>query len=198
MIPLQFRALLALGVAAAAGFSSGTTWAQDQAKEKPVVILDTSAGPITIELDPERAPITAANFLTYVDEGFYDGLIFHRVIPGFMIQGGGLDDKMHEKRKGQHDSIRNESRNGLSNVKGSIAMARTSDPNSATNQFFINLVDNKNLDTFGGGYAVFGKVIDGLKVVEAIGKVETSTRGAHGDVPVTPVYIKSAKRKAKG
>lgn len=199
MNPLKFGPALVLGFGLIAGFSFGTTSAQEQANDKPpVVVLDTSAGPITIELNPDKAPITVANFLKYVDDGFYDNLIFHRVIPGFMIQGGGMNDKMEEKFKGQHGKIKNESGNGLSNQKGAIAMARTADPNSAQNQFFINLVDNRNLDTYGGGYAVFGKVIGGMDVVEAIGRVQTSTRGPHGDVPVKPIYIKSAKRQAKG
>jgi cyclophilin family peptidyl-prolyl cis-trans isomerase len=199
MNPLKFGSALALGIGLLTGLASGTAAAQDEAKgEQPVVILDTSSGPITIALNPAKAPITVANFLKYVDDGFYDNLIFHRVIPGFMIQGGGMNDKMEEKSKGQYGKIKNESGNGLSNVKGSIAMARTADPNSAQNQFFINLVDNKNLDTYGGGYTVFGEVIDGMDVVEAIGKVQTSTRGPHGDVPVKPIYIKSAKRRPKG
>jgi len=196
MRSITFRTALALSFGILAGLSSGSASAQEQAGEKPpVVVLDTTAGPITIALAPDKAPITVANFLKYVDDGFYDNLIFHRVILGFMIQGGGMDDQMHEKQKGQKGPIKNESRNGLSNVKGSIAMARTADPNSAQNQFFINLVDNKNLDSFGGGYTVFGKVIGGMDVVEAIGKVQTSSRGPHADVPVKPIYIKSAKRK---
>jgi len=199
MNPLKFGSALVLGFGLVAGLSFGTAFAQEQTKvESAVVILDTSAGPITIALDAEKAPITVANFLKYVDAGFYDNLVFHRVIPGFMIQGGGMNDNMEEKSKGQNGKIRNESGNGLSNVKGSIAMARTADPNSAQNQFFINLVDNKNLDSYGGGYAVFGKVIGGMDVVEAIGKVQTTTRGPHSDVPVKPIYIKSAKRHAKG
>jgi len=159
-------------------------------------VLDTSAGPITLELDPEKAPITVENFLKYVDEGFYDNLIFHRVIPGFMVQGGGMDDQMNEKQKGKHDPIRNESGNGLTNKRGCIAMARTNNPHSATCQFFIDLKDNDFLDQ-GAGYAVFGKVTEGMDVVDAIAKVSTSNRGGHGDVPVKPIYIKSAKRKAK-
>jgi cyclophilin family peptidyl-prolyl cis-trans isomerase len=194
----RLGAPLVLGLGTLAGLSFGTAAAQDQAKaEAPIVVLDTSAGAITIELAPDKAPITVANFLKYVDAGFYDNLIFHRVIPGFMIQGGGMDEQMREKKEGQQAPIKNESSNGLSNVRGSIAMARTSNPNSAQNQFFINLVDNKNLDSFGGGYAVFGKVIGGMDVVDAIGKVQTSSRGPHGDVPVKPIYIKSAKRQAK-
>jgi peptidyl-prolyl cis-trans isomerase A (cyclophilin A) len=168
--------------------------AQEDSK-KPVVVVDTSLGAISIELDPEKAPITVKNFLTYVDEGFYDNLIFHRVIPGFMIQGGGMDDQMNEKRE-KHPAIKNESGNGLTNRRGTIAMARTNNPHSATCQFFINLKDNDFLDQ-GAGYAVFGKVVEGMDVVDAIAKVGTTNRGIHGDVPAKPIYIKSAKRKAK-
>ncbi len=161
------------------------------------MILDTSFGPISIELDPEKAPLTVENFLKYVDSGFYDNLIFHRVIPRFMVQGGGLDVDMKEKQEGKRASIKNESGNGLTNVKGSIAMARTNDPNSATCQFFINLVDNPRLDTFGGGYTVFGKVANGFDVVEKIAAVDTGNRGVHQNVPIKPVVIKSARRKPK-
>jgi cyclophilin family peptidyl-prolyl cis-trans isomerase len=163
----------------------------------PVVVLDTSFGPIAIELDLEKAPITAQNFLRYVDDGFFDNLIFHRVIPRFMIQGGGFDKDMREKSDGQHGKIKNESGNGLRNVRGSISMARTDDPDSAQNQFFINLVDNNRLDTYGGGYAVFGKVVDGIDVVDKIAKVSTGVHGGHPDVPDEPVIIKTARRKAK-
>jgi len=169
----------------------------------PVVVLETSMGTITIELDREKAPITVENFLKYVDSGFYDNLIFHRVISTFMIQGGGYDQDMQEKTKGQLGQIKNESGNGLSNKKGTIAMARLGRPghpedvDSAQNQFFINVEDNERLDTSGGGYAVFGKVTDGMDVVDKIRKVRTTTRGTNGDVPVDPVLIKSAKRKAK-
>jgi peptidyl-prolyl cis-trans isomerase A (cyclophilin A) len=167
-----------------------------QADEKhPVVVLDTSFGPISIELDAERAPISAENFLKYVDSGFYDNLIFHRVIPKFMIQGGGMDADMKEKDDGKRAPIRNESGNGLSNKRGSIAMARTQDPNSATCQFYINLKDNDFLDT--NRYAVFGKVVDGLDVVDKIAAVDTGSRGIHRDVPIKPVMIKSAKRKPR-
>jgi peptidyl-prolyl cis-trans isomerase A (cyclophilin A) len=168
--------------------------AQDDAK-KPVVVLDTSHGAITVELYPDKAPITVKNFLTYVHEGFYDNLIFHRVIPGFMVQGGGMDDQMREKPE-KHAAIQNESRNGLTNWRGTIAMARTNNPHSGTCQFFINLKDNDFLDQ-GAGYAVFGRVIDGMSVVDAVAAVKTTNRGGHGDVPVNPIYIKSAKRKAK-
>jgi cyclophilin family peptidyl-prolyl cis-trans isomerase len=166
----------------------------------PPVILETSMGKITIELDKEKAPITVENFLKYVDAGFYDNLIFHRVMSNFMIQGGGFDEKLSEKSEGQLGTIQNEAGNGLSNVRGTIAMARRADRNSAQNQFFINVDDNARLDTQGGGYAVFGKVIDGMDVVDKIRKVKTSTKtAANGqpldDVPVESVVIKSAKRK---
>jgi peptidyl-prolyl cis-trans isomerase A (cyclophilin A) len=159
----------------------------------PVVVLDTTAGPITVQLDRAKAPITVDNFLKYVDSGFFDGLIFHRVIPDFMIQGGGMDAQFREKPTGS--PIRNESGNGLSNRRGTIAMARTNDPNSATAQFYINLKDNTPLDSAGGGYAVFGRVIAGMDVVDRIAQVKTGTRGPHDDVPLESIVIKSAKRK---
>jgi peptidyl-prolyl cis-trans isomerase A (cyclophilin A) len=163
-----------------------------------VVVLETTLGPITLELDRERAPITVDNFLRYVDEGFYDNLIFHRVIDGFMIQGGGFDDMMREK--GTHEAIKNEAKNGLSNRRGTIAMARTNDPDSATAQFYINLVDNaQGLDPRPGsaGYTVFGRVIAGMENVDAIAKVPTGSRAGHQDVPLKPVTITGARRKAK-
>jgi cyclophilin family peptidyl-prolyl cis-trans isomerase len=175
--------------------NSRSVFAQGDDKH-PVVVLDTSFGAISIELDQEKAPITATNFLRYVDEGFYDNLIFHRVIPSFMVQGGGFDASLREKSDGQHPKIRNESGNGLSNTVGTIAMARTSDPHSAQNQFFINLKDNLFLDK-GDGYAVFGKVIDGMDVVNKIAKVETANQRGMGDVPVDSVVIKTARRKVK-
>ena len=168
--------------------------------DHPIVVLDTSQGPITIELDRKAARGTVDNFLKYVDSGFYNGLIFHRVIPGFMIQGGGFTDAMREKTEGQLDPIKNEAGNGLSNRRGTIAMARTDDPNSATCQFFINVVDNSaSLDhnSRSAGYAVFGKVIDGMGAVDKIAKVPTGQRGPHGDVPLKPVYIRSASRKGE-
>jgi cyclophilin family peptidyl-prolyl cis-trans isomerase len=189
-----------LGATLALGFLTLTAGeAGAAADEKPIVVLDTSAGPITIELDAEKAPVSVDNFLKYVDAGFYDGLVFHRVIDGFMIQGGGMDESMREKTQGARAPIKNEASNGLSNKRGTLAMARTSDPNSATSQFFINLVDNaRGLDPRPGsaGYAVFGKVSAGMETVDAIAKVQTGQRGPHGDVPLKPVYIKSAKRKA--
>lgn len=186
---------LVLGLGACLAFSSGA--GAQEAAEKPRVELDTTAGKIVLELDAEKAPISVDNFLKYVDAGYYDNLIFHRVISGFMIQTGGLDDKMNDKKEGQRGPIKNESGNGLSNTRGSIAMARTNNPNSATSQFFINHADNPNLDNYGGGYAVFGKVVEGMDVVDAIAKSQTTSKAGHQDVPVTPIYIKSAKRVGK-
>jgi cyclophilin family peptidyl-prolyl cis-trans isomerase len=189
-------AAAALGVL---GLTGGSHAAAADA-DHPTVVLDTTAGPITVELDRARAPITVDNFLKYVDAGFFDGLVFHRVIPGFMIQGGGFTERLDEKKDGLRPPIRNESGNGLSNQRGTIAMARTDDPHSATAQFFINLVDNTNLDNYGGGYAVFGKVTDGMKAVDEIARVPTgrknTPRGPLDDVPVKPMVIKSARRKA--
>ncbi len=154
------------------------------------VRFKTSKGDIVVELNAEKAPVTVANFLNYVEDKHYDGTVFHRVIDGFMIQGGGMaldGGRLMEKRTGA--GIKNESNNGLKNDKGTIAMARTMDPNSATAQFFINVVDNNNLNFPSmGGYAVFGKVIEGMDVVNAIKAVETGA----GDVPNEPVVIKSA------
>ncbi len=159
-----------------------------------MVKLETSKGDIVIELDDKAAPVTAANFLQYVNEGFYDGTIFHRVIPQFMIQGGGFTPDMQEKQT--HPSIACESKNGLKNKRGTIAMARTSDPDSATSQFFISHVDNRYLDYVdyrNPGYAVFGKVVEGMDVVDSIAAVRTAQKGPYDDVPVEPVVIKSAK-----
>jgi peptidyl-prolyl cis-trans isomerase A (cyclophilin A) len=192
MTSITLLSVVALGLGAC--LSLGAVAGQGSA-QKPVVVLDTSLGAITLELYPDKAPITVENFLKYVDEGFYDNLIFHRVMPGFMVQGGGMTDQMVEKSEGKHRPIKNESSNGLSNDRGTIAMARTADPNSATCQFFINHADNPRLDTAGGGYTVFGKVIDGLDVVDKIAKVSTTTRSPYENVPLKPVYIKSAKRK---
>jgi cyclophilin family peptidyl-prolyl cis-trans isomerase len=187
---------MVVGLVLCASLSASVVRGQDQDKH-PVVVLDTSFGPITIELDREKAPITVENFLKYVDDGFYDNLIFHRIIPTFMIQGGGFDQNLREKREGQRGEIKNESGNGLSNAKGTIAMARKADPNSASNQFFINVVDNQRLDNYAGGYAVFGKVTEGMDVVDKIRRVRTTSQGGLDDVPVEPVLIKTARRKAK-
>jgi len=159
-----------------------------------VVKLETSMGNIVIELNEQAAPITVKNFLEYVTEGFYDGTIFHRVIPGFMIQGGGFTNKL--VRKETQDPIINEARGGPSNKRGTLAMARTSDPDSATSQFFINHSDNEFLNYVNSdqaGYAVFGKVTEGMDVVDAIASVKTSTQKGMDDVPVEPVIIISAK-----
>ena len=164
--------------------------------DMPVVEFDTTFGQIKIELNAEKAPITVANFLDYVESGHYDGLIFHRVIDGFMIQGGGMDAQMNEKRTGT--PIKNEADNGLKNTVGSIAMARTSDPHSATAQFFINVKDNDFLNHSsptpqGWGYTVFVFFFDGMDVVNQIKGVPTGRFGYHADVPNEPIVINSAK-----
>jgi cyclophilin family peptidyl-prolyl cis-trans isomerase len=154
------------------------------------VTLETSKGTLELELDADKAPISVQNFVNYAEKGSYDGTIFHRVIPGFMIQGGGFTPDMQQKPTDK--PIQCESKNGLKNVKGAIAMARTSDPHSATSQFFINVKDNTNLDfpSFDGwGYAVFGKVTKGMEVCDAIVGVATAQKGPHGDVPVEPITI---------
>lgn len=160
--------------------------------EHPKVTIETNKGKVVLELDAEKAPKTVENFLRYVNEGFYDGTIFHRVIPNFMIQGGGFDENMQQKPT--HEPIENEANNGLKNNTGTIAMARTSDPHSATAQFFINVKDNDFLNFSaptmqGWGYCVFGKVIEGMDVVHAIEKVATGNKGGHQDVPVEPVIM---------
>lgn len=159
------------------------------------VLMKTSMGDIRLELDTEKAPNTSANFKKYVEDGFYDGLVFHRVINGFMIQGGGFDQDMNQKPT--MDPIKNEANNGLTNDAGTVAMARTNDPHSATAQFFINVADNSFLNhtgenSQGWGYAVFGKVVDGMDVVNQIKAVKTGSSGFHQDVPVEAVVIESA------
>jgi cyclophilin family peptidyl-prolyl cis-trans isomerase len=156
----------------------------------------TSAGDFTVELYAKEAPESAVNFLKYVDDGHYDGTIFHRVIPGFMVQGGGFASGMEQKDT--RPPIRNEATNGLENLRGTLAMARTSDIHSATAQFFINLVDNDFLNHQPGnyGYAVFGRVIAGMDVVDAIAAVPTTRRRGHGDVPVDEVVVHSVTREA--
>ncbi|WP_395742812.1 peptidylprolyl isomerase [Prosthecobacter sp.] len=174
---------------------TGTTPAQTVSDAKPVkVVMETSKGTIELELDAAKAPVTVANFVKYVKKGFYDGLIFHRVIPDFMVQGGGFSPDMQQKEP--DGQIENEAKNGLKNVKGSIAMARTNNPHSATSQFFINLKDNSFLDypgRDGFGYCVFGKVTKGMDVIDSMATVATGSKGPHGDVPVEPIIIKSAK-----
>jgi peptidyl-prolyl cis-trans isomerase A (cyclophilin A) len=160
--------------------------------EGPVVVIHTSEGEIRIGLYSELAPISVANFLEYVRSGHYVGTIFHRVIPRFMIQGGGLDRQLVERPT--RPPIRNESRNGLRNSRGTVAMARLDDPDSATSQFFINLKDNHRLDfgIGGAGYAVFGKVLDGMDVVDKIASRPTTAQGEHDDVPLTAIVIVGA------
>ena len=159
------------------------------------VLMQTNFGDITIELNHEKAPITVANFEQYVRDGFYDGVIFHRVIDGFMLQGGGFDVSMDQKET--RANIENEADNGLKNDEGTLAMARTMDPHSASAQFFINVGDNAFLnhtgkDSQGWGYAVFGKVVEGMDVVNTIKKVATTSKSGHQDVPADPVVIDSA------
>lgn len=159
----------------------------------PVVVMTTSMGVIKVELYPDRAPVTVANFLEYVNEGFYDGTIFHRVIAYFMIQGGGMGDDL--TLKPNRDAIVSEADNGLNNERGTIAMARTQEVNSARSQFFINVEDNNHLNytKSSGGYTVFGKVIAGLEVVDNISMVETRNLGRHFDLPVEPIMLISAR-----
>lgn len=166
------------------------------AEKNPVVLMTTSKGNIRVQLDAEKAPISTKNFLAYVSQGHYDGLIFHRVISGFMIQGGGMDAQMKEKKN--NAPIKNEATNGLKNNLGTIAMARTNIVDSATSQFFINLKNNDFLNHRSTspaeyGYTVFGQVIEGMDVVQSIEKVKTGDRGHHQDVPVDAVVINSIK-----
>ena len=183
----MFRSLILALLLGAAGAN---------AAEAPRVILETSRGDIVVELDAQRAPKSVANFLEYVRAGFYDGTIFHRVIPGFMVQGGGFATDM--TRKDTRAPIENEAGNGLANARGTLAMARTSDPHSATAQFFINVVDNAFLDhqsltPRGWGYAVFGRVVDGMDVVDAIVESPTGRSGGMSDVPVEAIVIEHAR-----
>ncbi len=167
------------------------------AADNPIAVIHTSMGDIKLELYADKAPVSVENFLSYARSGFYDGTIFHRVISHFMIQGGGFTPDMKKKPTGK--PIANEAGNGLSNLKGTVAMARTNDPHSATAQFFINTQDNQNLDFSGGtnsgnwGYAVFAKVIDGMNVVEDIRFVKTTSKPPYADVPKKPVVIESVE-----
>ncbi len=168
------------------------------AQDNPVVVMDTNKGQVTIELFADQAPITVENFLRYTDNSYYDGLIFHRVIDGFMIQGGGFDQGMVQKST--YDAIKNEASSDLVNDRGTLAMARTSVVDSATSQFFINLVDNDFLNHVdetprGFGYAVFGRVIEGMDVVDAIAKVATGTVRGYADVPNEAVVINAIRRQ---
>ena len=159
----------------------------------PVVVIETTFGTIRIGLYREQAPLSVDNFLKYVRARHYDGTIFHRVIPGFMVQGGGFTPDM--KEKATRPPVRNEAKNGIRNSRGTVSMARTSDANSATSQFFVNVRDNHRLDfgIGGAGYAVFGEVVEGMEVVDKIVAVTTTSRGGMQDVPVTPIYIKTAR-----
>jgi cyclophilin family peptidyl-prolyl cis-trans isomerase len=159
-----------------------------------MIQFETSLGDFTVEVDEKSAPISSKNFLRYVDEGFFDGTVFHRVIPGFMVQCGGFGPDMEQKSG--REPIRNEADNGLRNQRGTLAMARTNDLHSATSQFFVNLVDNAFLDHKTGsfGYAVFGRVTAGMDVIDKIAKVKTGRRHGHDDVPAEAVVIKSARR----
>lgn len=189
-----FRLVLIAGVVSTVGLAA--IRAEAKKGDRPLVVFSMPEGDITIELFPEKAPITVKNFLDYVDSGFYDGTIFHRVIPGFVIQGGGFTSDMQQKST--QAPIKNEADNGLKNARGTLSMARTSDINSATSQFFVNLKDNANLDHTGPGnfgYAVFGRVIDGMDVVDKIAAVPTTTKGMYQDTPVEAVVTKSASKK---
>jgi cyclophilin family peptidyl-prolyl cis-trans isomerase len=172
-----------------------TTLAQSK-DDTTKVVISTHLGDITVLLYEKESPISVKNFLAYADTGFYGGLIFHRVIPGFMVQGGGFTKNMM-KRQPVFPPIKNESDNRVRNDRGTLAMARTQDPHSATSQFFINVVDNARLDISaqGWGYAVFGKVIDGMEIIDKIAATKTQTVGGFNDVPVEPIIIVSVKRK---
>jgi peptidyl-prolyl cis-trans isomerase A (cyclophilin A) len=162
-----------------------------------MIRFETNLGNFTIELFEKEAPVSAANFMKYVDDGFFDGTIFHRVIPGFVIQGGGFTEDMSQKRT--HEPIKNEADNGVKNKRGTLSMARTNDINSATSQFFVNLKDNDFLDHSKGnfGYAVFGRVTEGMDVIDKIAATETGRRRGHEDVPVEAVVVASARRAGK-
>jgi peptidyl-prolyl cis-trans isomerase B (cyclophilin B) len=181
-----------LCICAASSFATG----KKMPEPSPKIKLTTSLGTIIVQLNAEKAPISSGNFLTYVNEGFYNGTIFHRVIKGFMAQGGGFDTAF--KQKETHPAIKNEANNGLTNKRGTLAMARTNDPNSATAQFFINYKDNAFLDyteptSTGWGYAVFGEVIDGMNIVEKMAEQPTGSRNGQQDVPKTDIVIEKAE-----
>jgi peptidyl-prolyl cis-trans isomerase A (cyclophilin A) len=179
----------------ALGGSPSVILAGESPVEKPTVTFSTTLGNVTIELFPDKAPVTVENFLAYVDSGFYNGTIFHRVVSGFVLQGGGFTEEMSQKPT--RSPIKNEADNGLKNKRGTLSMARTRDIKSATSQFFINLKDNRFLDNGARdfGYAVFGKVMEGMEVVDKISAVRTGNRGPYRNVPLEPVVIRSARRK---
>lgn len=191
MKKLMLAGALVAGLVSSVGFAEET---EAVTSSHLYVEMGTNAGNIVMELDGEKAPVTVDNFKSYVEDGYYDGLIFHRVIDGFMVQGGGFDADMNQK--GTKAPIQIESNNGLKNERGTIAMARTMDPNSATSQFFINTQNNGFLDypgQDGYGYTVFGKVVSGMDVVDQIEKVKTGNNGMHSDVPVEPIIIENMK-----
>lgn len=203
MSKIQISALIIIVIAVASIFFLPLIGQKDQTEYYPeedqmsLVTISTSAGDIHLELDADNAPITVANFLKLAEDGYYTGTIFHRIIEGFMVQGGGLDENMTPKPTNT-DPIQNEANNGLKNNRGSIAMARTMDPHSATGQFFINHKDNDFLNhtaetSQGWGYAVFGSVIDGMDVVDQIALSTTSTVGGYADAPLEPTVINSVK-----
>lgn len=162
-----------------------------------MIRFETTLGNFTIELYEDKAPVSAENFLKYVDEGFFDGTVFHRIVPGFVIQGGGFTEDMSQKKN--HAPIKNEADNGVKNTRGTLSMARTNDVNSATSQFFVNLKDNDFLDHTRGnfGYAVFGKVTEGMDVIDKIAAVKTGRRRGFEDVPLDPVIMTSVRRTDK-
>ena len=171
----------------------------DETSTNPVVVIETTMGKITLELDAKNAPNTTANFMAYVDDGYFADTTFHRVIPNFMIQGGGITADMRDKPS-KRAPIENEANNGLKNDRGTVAMARTNDPHSATSQFFINHKDNDFLNfrsetMQGWGYAVFGKVVDGMDVVDAIAAVKTGSKGGHQDVPLETITITAVNKQ---
>lgn len=188
----NFYLILVFFLTTTLSFATENKMSEAQTKVK----LSTTLGDIVIELNAEKAPLSSANFLTYVKEGFYDGTIFHRVIPNFMAQGGGMDADFKEKKT--HAPIKNEADNGLKNLRGTLAMARTNVPDSASSQFFINYTDSSFLDHSsptpqGWGYAVFGKVVEGMDVVDAMAKQATGNRGGHQDVPKETILINKAE-----
>ncbi|MBF0621454.1 MAG: peptidylprolyl isomerase [Magnetococcales bacterium] len=184
-----------LAMATVSLLQPGEAWANDKGERFMMVVFSTTLGDITLELDAEKAPISVDNFLAYVDSKFFDGTIFHRVIPGFMAQGGGMTPDMKEKPT--RAPIKNEADNGLTNDRGTISMARTSDVNSATSQFFLNVNDNTFLNhgSRDFGYAVFGRVVEGMDVLDKIVATPTGNQGFHQDVPKTPILINTATRK---
>jgi peptidyl-prolyl cis-trans isomerase B (cyclophilin B) len=202
----MLKTLLPVGVVIAAILSliffqnfQGETPMNDTTAGNPVVLLETTMGQIKIELDMQNAPNTSENFLAYVDDGYFVGTTFHRIIPNFMAQGGGITEDMADKPS-KHAPIQNEANNGLKNDRGTLAMARTGDPHSATSQFFINLIDNAFLNFTaesmqGWGYAVFGKVVEGMDVVDAMAGVATGNKGGHQNVPLEPITITAVSRQ---